>query len=457
MSLWSGMHYLLAFVGALALLVVVHELGHYLVARACGVKVLRFSFGFGPVLWLRRAGRDDTEWAVCAIPLGGYVKMLDETEEQIEPDEAHRAFNRQPLTRRALIVAAGPIANLLLAIALFALVLMIGVHEFRPILAAPDVGSPAEQAGIPAGALVQKLNAKAIASWQDLRWVLTKEGLDGHEITLEIATQDNIVRDYVLDLPQELKTAPDKDGLRLLGLRLEPLAVAPIVGKIMPGSPAELAGLQVNDRLRSIDGVALNTWEDFATRIRQSPGKLLHIDVVREPVELSLEITPQTVRADGHDIGRVGISPRLPNIEDDPRVMLVRVSPIEALIKGTELTWETSVLTLRMMGRMLIGEVSLKNISGPVTIADYAGQSAQMGVTAYLRFLALISISLGVLNLLPIPVLDGGHLLYYLVEGISGKPLQERFLELAQRVGMAMLAVLMLFAFYNDFNRLISG
>lgn len=456
-GLWVGLHYLIAFVAALAVLVVVHELGHYLVARACGVKVLRFSFGFGPLLWVRRAGRDDTEWAVCAIPLGGYVKMLDENEGDVAPHDALRAFNRQPLTRRVLIVAAGPAANLLLAVVLFALVFAAGVQEFRPVLASPAEGSPAAQAGVPEGGLIQKLNGIDIISWQDVRWALTKEVLDREQIALEIRDPSHEVRQYFLDLPSALMEAPDKDGLALLGLRLVPLRIEPIVGKVMPASPAELAGLKVNDRIRAIDGVAMSTWDTVATLIRQSPEKLLRVEVWRESIELSLQITPQTVHVDGHDVGRMGISPLLPRMEDDPRVMIIKSSPVDALVKGARLTWETSVLTLRMMGRMVTGDISLKNISGPVTIADYAGQSAQMGVSAYLRFLALISISLGVLNLLPIPILDGGHLLYYLIEGISGRPLQERFLELAQRVGMLMLAMLMVFAFYNDFTRLISG
>ncbi|MBK6906935.1 MAG: RIP metalloprotease RseP [Rhodocyclaceae bacterium] len=449
--------YAAAFVAALAILVVIHELGHFLVARAFDVKVLRFAFGFGKVLWVRRFGADATEWAVCAVPLGGYVKMLDESEGQVDSGEVNRAFNRKPLGQRALIVAAGPVANLLLAVVLYAFVFGSGVHEFRPILGEPPAGSVAASASIKARSTIVRINGNAVTSWQDVRWIALNDLLDNEVVSVDLLTAEGVAEHHELVAPAGLGNQPEQDSLRALGLVLQPLRLEPLVGAVLSGSPAQAAGVQVGDRFQAINGQLVTDWSEFSAQVRRSPGIPLVLDVARGELLVRIQATPAIAESVEGPIGRLGISPYMPPIDADPRVSLVRYGAFDAFVKATQFTWETSVLTLRMIGRMILGEISWKNVSGPVTMADYAGQSAHLGLSAYLRFLALISISLGVLNLLPIPVLDGGHLLYYLLEFLTGKPLPESVVNVGQRVGIALLGLLMVFAFYNDINRLVSG
>ncbi len=457
MTMGGVLLYGAAFIAALAILVVIHELGHYSVARVFDVKVLRFAFGFGKVLWVRKFGPDATEWAVCAVPLGGYVKMLDESESPVDEREAERAFNRKSVGRRALIVAAGPVANLLLAVVLYAIVFGSGVYEFRPILGEPPIGSVAASVGVRAGSTVVGLNGSAVVTWQDVRWRALNDLLDNEVVIVDVLTADGVAEQYELAAPAGLGNQPERDSLRALGLVLQALRLEPLVGAVVPGSPAQAAGFQVGDRFHAVNGKAVADWAQFAGEIRRSPGIPLILDVARGDALVSIQATPALADSPEGPVGRLGVSPYVPPIEADPRAVLVSYGPVDSLVRAIRFTWETSVLTLRMIGRMIFGEISWKNVSGPVTMADYAGQSAQLGLNAYLRFLALISISLGVLNLLPIPVLDGGHLLYYLAEMLAGKPLPEPVTNAAQRVGIALLGMLMFFAFYNDINRLVSG
>ncbi|MEY4593584.1 MAG: hypothetical protein RIR18_2479 [Pseudomonadota bacterium] len=369
----NALHYLLAFAVVLGTLVLVHELGHYYVARRCGVKVLRFSLGFGKPLLCWKRGADQTEWVLCAIPLGGYVKMLDEHEGKVADDELSRTFNRQSVGRRSAIVAAGPLANFLLAFVLYVLLFCLIPAQMQPPL--------------PADAF-----------------------------------------------------APDS---------------LPRLGKVMPGGAADRAGLQAGDDILSVDGVAVDRWLEFVDAVRTSPDKPLDILLARDGETLHHIVTPEAAEIGGKVLGRIGVmaAPKpgyvLPEVND--------YGLVESIGLAGQEVWDKSLLTLSAIGKMLVGDAPWKHLSGPITIADYAGQTAKMGLAYYLKFMALLSISLGVLNLLPIPVLDGGHLMYHAFELFSGKPLPERWIMLGQRVGLTILFALMSFALFNDLSRLISG
>jgi len=446
-----------AFVVALGVLIVIHEYGHYLVARLCGVKVLRFSVGFGRPLWKVRRGRDQTEWVIAALPLGGYVKMLDEHEGPVAPEELHRAFNRQSVWRRIAIVVAGPAANFLLAIAFYWALFVGGVQEAKPVLAAPEPGTVAEASGIARGETILKINGEPVASWQQVRWQLLQLAVERQPARLEVIDAKQRLTWRTLDLSRFDLEGFDSDPLARLGLRLNRPDVAPIIGTVVPGSVAEAGGLRAGDRVISIDGGAILVWEDVVKAVRAHPAETLQLQILREGNRIEIRLRPEAVQQNGERFGRIGAAPQVDAGAMKDLVATVRYAPWPALVLAFERTWETSAFSLKMLGKMAIGEVSWKNLSGPVTIADYAGQSAQLGIGAYVAFLALISISLGVLNLLPIPLLDGGHLLYYLVEIFKGSPLSERAMELGQRLGLTLLLSLMAFAFYNDLNRLLAG
>jgi len=446
-----------AFVVALGVLIVIHEYGHYLVARLCGVKVLRFSVGFGRPLWKVRRGRDRTEWVIAALPLGGYVKMLDEHEGPVAPEELHRAFNRQSVWRRIAVVVAGPAANFLLAIAFYWALFVGGVQEAKPVLAAPEPGTVAEASGIARGETILKINGEPVASWQQVRWQLLQLAVERQPARLEVIDAKQRLTWRTLDLSRFDLEGFDSDPLARLGLRLNRPDVAPIIGTVVPGSVAEAGGLRAGDRVISIDGGAILVWEDVVKAVRAHPAETLQLQILREGNRIEIRLRPEAVQQNGERFGRIGAAPQVDAGAMKDLVATVRYAPWPALALAFERTWETSAFSLKMLGKMAIGEVSWKNLSGPVTIADYAGQSAQLGIGAYVAFLALISISLGVLNLLPIPLLDGGHLLYYLVEIFKGSPLSERAMELGQRLGLTLLLSLMAFAFYNDLNRLLAG
>ncbi len=453
----SLLWYLGAFALALGILIVFHEMGHYLVARLVGIKVLRFSVGFGKPLLTRRFGADGTEWSLAAFPLGGYVKMLDEREGPVAAAELHRAFNRQTVGHRALVVVAGPVANLLLAVLIYWALFIHGVDEMRPILAAPPAATAAAQAGVAEGELVRSVAGTPVTTLQDFRWQLMRRIVDRQPAVLEVINRRGDIAFRNLDTTAIDATELDADFTRILGLTPFRPKLKPIVGMVAAGSVAEASGIKAGDEVTAIDGQPITNWNELATAIRAAPGKPMSF-VIRSVTGVhEIRLVPRAETEAGQTVGRIGVG-----VRDDPQaraelMVEVRLKPVAALAKAVRQTWDTSVFSLRMIGRMMVGELSWRNISGPVTIADYAGQSARLGIDHYLKFLALISISLGVLNLLPIPILDGGHLLYYLVEVIKGGPLSERVMEIGQQIGLGLLVLLMAFAFYNDINRLFSG
>ncbi|MFZ4537909.1 RIP metalloprotease RseP [Propionivibrio sp.] len=451
------LYYLVAFALVLGVLIIAHEYGHYLVARWVGVKVLRFSVGFGRALWSKRIGSDGTEWAIGMFPLGGYVKMLDEREGEVAPEELHRSFNRQSVWRRMAIVAAGPAANLLLAILVYWGLFWYGTEELKPILGTPVAASPAAAAGIENGERVIKVGGELVQSWQDMRWVLLRRAVDQDSIEFEVINPHNEITLRHLDVSSAREGGWEGDALSKLGINFYRPMIPPVLGKISPDSAAAAAGLSPGDEILAIDDKPINTWQDVVLTVRSSPGKPMEFEVRRNGEQYVIKITPAMVEEGGRDIGRIGASVKDTGASRSDMMITVRYGPLSALGKAIYETWDKSVFSLVMIGKMITGEVSWRNISGPVTIADYAGQSAKLGIGYYLKFMALVSISLAVLNLLPIPILDGGHLLYYVVEIIKRGPLSERSMEIGQQIGLALLLMLMAFAFYNDINRLISG
>ncbi len=449
--------YLAAFAVVLGVLIVVHELGHYLAARWCGVKVLRFSVGFGRILWKKELGNDRTEWALSVFPLGGYVKMLDEREGGVPACEAHRAFNRQGVGKRSIIVAAGPLANFALAILLYWAIFMHGSEELLPVLGTPPDGSPAAMAAIKNGEQVRHVDGEPVATWNDLRWALLQKAVDRESVELEVINDRSEISSHRLFLAAAGEQGWEGDALERLGIRFYRPDMPPVIGKVVVGGPGAKAGLQSGDRVLSIDGQPVAQWMEFVGKVRDSAGRSLRLELERTGGNLSVDVIPEAASERGRSVGKIGVAvAENPDSRREVR-SFVSYGFFEAGRRALVETWDKSVFSLVMMGKMLTGEVSWKNLSGPVTIADYAGQSARLGLDYYLKFMALVSISLGVLNLLPIPVLDGGHLLYHMIEVVRRRPLSERAMEIGQQIGMSILFSLMAFAFFNDLTRLFNG
>ena len=442
---------LLAFLVVLGVLVVFHELGHFWVARLVGVKVLRFSVGFGRVVWSRRFGRDRTEWALSAIPLGGYVKMADEREGDVAAADLPRAFNRQGVGKRIAIVAAGPIANLVLAVLLFAGTYVAGVPGQRALLASPSAGSPAAVAGVQAGDLVTAVDGVAVRSWQDLRWRLLDDS-GRADATLTVERPDGSTETRMLSLSTLASADWEGDFMSVLGIAAD--LGPPMIDQVIEGKPAARAGLKTGDRIVAIDGVPVSSPADAARRTNAKPAMPLTFRIARDGAEFDAPLTTDAVEQGGRRVGIAGVQLKVDPAIASRLAVTVRYGIVDALGQGARKTWELSVFTLKVLGRVVTGQASLKNISGPITMANFAGQSAQAGVLVFVGYLALISISLGVLNLLPVPLLDGGHLLYYFAELMKGSPVSDRAFEVGQRIGIAVLAVLMALAFFNDLSRL---
>jgi len=458
---------ILAFAVCLGSLITIHELGHYLVARWCGVKVLRFSVGMGKVVWSRRFGRDQTEWAVSALPLGGYVKMLDAREgdlASIPKEDLAREFTRQSVWKRIAIVAAGPLANFLVAIVLFAGLYMHGVEEptskisVRAAAGQDADRTPAALAGLRTGDRITAVNGEPVAAWSELRWNLMQAAVDKKEASLTVERSGYGRVNAIV--PAATMTALDLEGDIVGNLGIGVALPSPVVQQVLPGGAAERGGLQVGDLLKSVDGVAVQDGVAFIELIRAAPDKTVQVEVIRAGEPRTLAVTPQAEMlkgADGEKSGKqaVTVGKISAYVALRPDMINVPSGPLSALGKAVERVWDTCTMTLKMIGKMVTGEASLKNVTGPITIADYAGQTARMGVASYLSFIAFISISLGVMNLLPIPVLDGGHLLYYSLEVLTGRPVSERVAEFAQRIGIGLLMTLMVLAVFNDITRLM--
>ena len=453
---------ILAFLVALGTLVTIHEFGHYLAAKLCGVKVLRFSVGMGRVVFSRKLGKDQTEWAISVLPLGGYVKMLDIREqgaEQISVEDLPREFCRQPVWKRIIIVAAGPIANFLLAILLYAGLFLHGVPEPIAKIRVPSETSVAYQAGLRHGDRILSINGKTVQSFGDVQWELMQSTLAKNttELIVERTVNPNLVFgsatkvQRVVDLPLQQLTSKDLEGDFLTKLGFSLARPSAVLGDIIDGGRAQLAGLLKGDRVLAVNGTLVLDGLGFTETVNASPGVPLKLHILRNGTELDIMATPELEVVDGHKVGRLKIQMMLA-----PEMIIVQADALDSFIKAGQKTWDTSLMSFKMLGKMLVGEVSLKNVTGPLTIADYAGKTSRSGLISYLSFMALISISLGVMNLLPIPVLDGGHLLYYSLEVLTGKPVSERFGEIAQRVGLALLMAIMAVAFFNDIVRLMS-
>ncbi|HET9112518.1 MAG TPA: RIP metalloprotease RseP [Burkholderiales bacterium] len=444
---------LLAFACTLGILVTIHEFGHYLAARWIGVKVLRFSVGFGKPLITRQWGRDNTAWIIAAIPLGGYVKMLDEREGPVAESETGRAFNRQTPAARIAIVAAGPLANLLLALLLYWGLFLHGIPAIKPILAEPAVATAAAYAGLHNGDEIRSIAGDPVHSWADINWALLRHTPSLLPLPVKLADG----RTARLDM-ENIHIADDKSDLaEQAGLRVFEPPMAPRIGQILPDSIAARAGLQIGDEITSINGAPIRWWADFVQAVRTHPDSRLVLTVRRGGRLFNLGLVPAAVPEQRRTIGKIGAGPLIDESVFKNMLTELHYSFAGAFDEALVKTRETAGLDLSMMGRILTGSLSWHNLSGPLTIADYAGQSARSGWMTFIGFIATVSVSLGVLNLLPIPLLDGGHLMYYTVEIIRGAPLSERIMMLGQHVGLAMLLLLMAFAFYNDITRLFGS
>ena len=444
---------LLALLLALSLLIAVHELGHFLVARWCGVKVLRFSIGFGRPLWQRRFGADKTEFTLATIPLGGYVKMLDEREGEVQEEELSRAFNRQSLGKRSAIVAAGPAFNFVFAIVAYWLMFVLGVPGIKPLIGDVAPETVAYHAGLRGGEEIIAVNGETTPTWQSAMEAIVPLALLQQPVQLTVF-DNGVSVERTLDTASLSATQSPKELVQHLGLETHRLRIAPVIDEVLPDSAAAQAGLQSGDEIRFIDDKPIDDWDSLVKVVSNSPDLLLQISVLRDGEQIDIEARPQARSSDGKSVGRLGISPRIDEEKLSELSTVLRYSTTDSVSAALQKTWDMSALTLRMIGKMISGSASIENISGPIGIAQYAKRSAYAGVSQFLAFLALISLSLGVLNLLPVPVLDGGHLLFYLVELVKGSPLSEQMEMVGQRIGLAVIFALMVIAIYNDLVRL---
>ncbi|MBJ8363690.1 sigma E protease regulator RseP [Citrobacter cronae] len=449
--LWN----LAAFIVALGVLITVHEFGHFWVARRCGVRVERFSIGFGKALW-RRTDKLGTEYVIALIPLGGYVKMLDERAEPVVPELRHYAFNNKTVGQRTAIIAAGPIANFLFAIFAYWLVFIIGVPGVRPVVGEITPNSIAAQAQIQPGTELKAVDGIETPDWDAVRLQLVSKIGDEHT-TLSVAqfgsNQSNQRQDKTLDL-RHWAFEPDKqDPVASLGIRPRGPQIESVLSEVQANSAASKAGLQAGDRIVKVNGQPLTQWMMFVTLVRDNPDKPLALDIERQGSSLSLTLTPDSKQVNGKAEGFAGVVPKIIPLPDEYKTVR-QYGPFSAIVEASDKTWQLMKLTVSMLGKLITGDVKLNNLSGPISIAQGAGMSAEFGVIYYLMFLALISVNLGIINLFPLPVLDGGHLLFLAIEKLKGGPVSERVQDFSYRIGSILLVLLMGLALFNDFSRL---
>lgn len=447
---------IVAFIVAISVLIAIHEFGHFWVAKKLGVKVLRYSIGFGKPIWKKTAGADQTEYVIASLPLGGYVKMLDEREGTVREEEKHRAFNRQSVGKRFAIVLAGPAFNFLFAILAYWFMFVIGVTGIKPIIGEIEPGTPAALAGLTSGQEIVAINDKPTPIWDVAIQTIIPALVDRQAIDLNVIGQDGYPQTITLDLTNTDSNLEPGELFAALGLKPWRPTIQPVIGTVVPDSPAQRAGLQTDDEILAIDNQAIDDWGNLVAYVAARPDTDLKLTIKRADREQTITLRTASATVKGKTIGRMGIGPKAMGQFPDEMKVLYRYSLFEAIGQSLSQTWNNTILTLKMIGKILVGEVSVKNLSGPINIAVYAGYSASAGLARFMDFLAIVSISLGVLNLLPIPILDGGHLMYYGVEMVRGKPVSEATMEMGQRIGILLLIMLMSVAFYNDIVRLLN-
>lgn len=444
---------ILSFLVALLILVSIHEFGHFYVARRCGVKVHRFSIGFGKVLWSWR-DKQGTEYALAALPLGGYVKMLDEREGDVTPEERHMAFNNKTVWQRIAIVAAGPLANFLLAIVLFWILLLQGQRDLIPVIDTVEPGSIAAQAGLEAGQEIVAVDGEPTPTWQALNKALLNRLGETGKISFKVAYPDSSFNyESEAQLVEWLRESADPNPVEGLGITLFLPQIPPIVGEVIANSPAEKAGLKTGDTILQTDDLSIDDWQSWVEYVREHPGKPLQVSIERDNQVSHITLIPDLVEEGGQRLGRVGVGVKAYTIPED-MIRSYNYSIVGAFVAGVNKTWETSGFVLLSVKKLILGEISTKNLSGPITIAKVAGSSAEGGLRSFIGFVALLSVFLAVFNLLPIPVLDGGHLFYYLIEVIKRKPVSDKVQMLGYQVGLFLVISLSVLALYNDIMRL---
>lgn len=446
---------LVSFIIAISILVAIHEYGHYIVAKKLGVKILRFSIGFGQPLWTKRFGKDQTEFVIAALPLGGYVKMLDKRETEIEDHEAHREFTSQSVWTRIAIVAAGPVFNFLFAIAAYWLMFVIGVSGVKPIIGEVDNNSLAERAGLAPDYEIVAINNKLTPIWDVAIKNIIPAVVDRSQAVIELKDKNGMSISRTLDFSATTGEIKVEKLFEQVGFKPWRPKLEAVIGVVMDDSPAKRAGFKENDKVVAVNKKIITDWLDFVDMVSNRPAEILQIEILRDGQSQLLQVIPEKIIRNGKTVGRLGIGYKATSGYPDDMRVTHGYGVVEAIPNALSRTWDFSVLTLKMMAKIFSGEISVKNLSGPVSIAQYAGYSANAGMARFLDFLAIVSISLGILNLLPIPILDGGHLIYYLVEVVRKKPVSEEFQEFASRIGMVLLLSLMVVALYNDIIRVL--
>ena len=446
---------LFSFIVAISILIAIHEFGHYWVAKKLGVKILRFSIGFGKPLWTKRFGSDRTEFVIAALPLGGYVKMLDKRESDVNPEEEHREFTRQSVWTRMAIVVAGPAFNFLFAIFAYWLMFVVGVSGIKPVIGDIDNSGLAQRAGLQSGYEIIAVNNKPTPIWDVAVQNIIPVMVDRGVANLSVKDQHGEIINRTLDFSKTTGEIKVEQLFEQLGFKPWRPKIEPVVGMIVENSPAATSGFKTDDVFISINNVAVKDWLDVIDQISAKPAEIVQVIVLRQGQEIKLQVIPEKVMRNGKEVGRIGLGYKSGATYPDDMRISHRFSFIESIPRSLSQTWDNSLLTLKMMSKIFSGEISVKNLSGPVSIARYAGISASAGLSRFMDFLAIVSISLGVLNLLPIPVLDGGHLTYYLIEVLRNKPVSEETQEFASRIGIVLLLSLMSIALYNDILRVL--